>query len=97
LSIEGIFGDLQVGYFNLKLRYLNTYKLEEDILYSVFRDQKVEILSDEIELISKDFYSHRMLFSTNKEIEITFSDMEIKISSSIPESYKKEFCQIIFD
>lgn len=95
LSIEGIFGDLQVGYFILELLYSNVSKLEKDVLSSVFKGQKLEVLSDEIELISKNLHAHRILFSTNKEIEITFSDMKIKINNSSSENYKKEPCTLM--
>jgi hypothetical protein len=97
LSIVGIFGDLQVGYFNLEIRYLNIYKLEKDTLTSIFKGQKLEVLSDEVELISKNLYSHRLLFLSKKEVEIFFSNIEIKVSAASPDDYKKKICQLKFE
>lgn len=93
LRIEGIFGDLQTGYFKLKIEYLNISEPDINDLKTIFEGRTIEIISDEIELVSQRLFSHRLLFSTKKEIEIRFSDIEIKINSASTESYKKEICQ----
>ena len=94
LILEGVFGDLQVGYFSLKVNYINVSNINTDVLISNFRNQKVNVLSDEIEMISKNRFSHKMFFSTKKETEILFEDMEIAIRSEDQENFKTELCQI---
>ncbi len=93
LKIEGIFGDLENGYFKLEVKYLNISEPKIRVLKTIFEQQTIEVISDEIELVSPRLFSHRFLLSTKKKIEIRFSDIEIKINNASSESYKKETCQ----
>lgn len=91
--IEGVFGDLQSGYYLLEIKYVNISKLSEDVLVSVFKDQEIEVLSDEIEVFPENYFSHRMLFSTKKEINMAFKDIQIVIRNAAPKDYTKSYCQ----
>lgn len=92
LTIYGIFGDLQIGYFLLELSYMQVQNIQPDKLERIFKNQNIEILSDEFELLNTDLFAHRMLFSNGNEIEYIFKNIEIKMSNVIPEYYKKEDC-----
>ena len=92
--LEGIFGDLQIGYFFLKIKYLNIFPIFNSHLISVFKNKTLEILSDEIEIVQEGHYIHKLLFSTKQEIEIAFKDLAIEIRSSSPQNYKKKLCKL---
>ena len=89
LLLDGIFGDLQTGYFFLEIRYLGVSVLSEEILRSIFKDQVLEILSDEIEFFSENHFSHKMLFSSKKEIDVQFKDIQILIRNATSKDYRK--------
>lgn len=92
LLLDGIFGDLQTGYFFLQIRYLGVSGLSEEVLRAIFKDQVLEILSDEIELFSENYFSHKMLFSSKNEIDIQFKDIQIGIRTATSKDYKKYAC-----
>jgi hypothetical protein len=93
LTIRGVFGDLEVNYFILEMKYLMVSSLDLDSLMYVFKNQELEILSDEIEVLEKKMFSHRILFSTQRDIDIQFQDIELTVKNSHIEDYKKVCCQ----
>lgn len=93
LILRGVFGDLEFGYFILEIKYLNVYNLDVSIFNSIFKNQQIEILSDEIEVLKESLFSHRLLLSTHEDIDIQFEDIEIKIQNTISKNYKKLSCQ----
>ncbi len=90
LEFSGIFGDLQIGYFGLNIKYFDVYKMDTAFLKSLFYKEKAEILYDEIEILPDNKYSHKLIFTNGKEMEIIFNDIELKITNEIPANYKKE-------
>jgi hypothetical protein len=64
LIMEGVFGDLSIGYFKLKFKYKNVSGVLSNQLVNVFRNQVAEILIDEINIISDKKFSHSMIFSS---------------------------------
>lgn len=92
LLLDGIFGDLQMGYFFLEIRYLGISGLSEDVLNKIFKNQELEILSDEIEFIYDKHFSHKMLFSSKNDIDLQFTDIQIVIRNATPKDYKKYSC-----
>lgn len=94
VRIEGIFGDLQAGYFTLKIKYLNVLNLEEMKTFSSLQEEKLEILSDEIEMKSTNNFAHRILFSNKKEIEFLFEDLVIEMANASAKLYTKVHCQV---
>src|SRR5690606_26469321 len=93
LTIRGIFGDLEINYFILEMKYLMVSNHDLDSLMYVFKNQELEILSDEIEVLEKKLFSHRILFSTQKDIDIRFQDIELTVKNSAPADDKKLWCQ----
>lgn len=93
LMLRGVFGDLESGYSILEIKYLNVSDLNLDLLGPIFKNQEIEILSDEIEVLAENLFSHRILFSTQKDIDILFEDIELKVQNATPANYKKLCCQ----
>lgn len=93
LVIRGVFGDLESNYFILEIKYLMVSNVSIDSLLCIFKNQELEILSDEIEVLAKNLFSHRILFSTQKDIDIQFQDIELTVQNTSPESYKKLCCE----
>ncbi len=94
-ELEGVFGDLGFGYFGLTLKYNDVIPLNEALLKSTFEDKRLEILSNEIEILDENKYSHKIIFDNGKEFEIKFKNLELKIIESRPESYKRINCKLI--
>lgn len=94
LILKGVFGDLEVGYYFLEVKYLKVSNLEIDFLDSVFKNQEIEILSDEIEVLNENLFSHKILFSTKQDINIQFQDIKITIQNAKPKDYKKLHCHL---
>ena len=90
--LNGIFGDLQTKYFFLKIEYKNISNLNYEDLINVFQNQVVEILMDEIELVSDSVVSHKIIFSSKKEIDLHFEDVEISIRNADSSYYKNQVC-----
>ncbi len=78
LELEGIFGDLEMGYFFLHLVYQN---LECSNLEAIFDGSVFEIIFDEVEWLENKRYAHRMRFCTGKDLDLEFSDLVIKVKS----------------
>lgn len=95
LNMIGIFGDAQVGYFVLNIKYVNVSNLNEKNLGSTVNTKNLLILSDEIEKIEGNLYSHRMIFSSKRELEINFEKIEIKIQNANQKQYKMKTCKLI--
>jgi hypothetical protein len=77
LEIHVVSGDLQVGYNEVCLKYYGVTIIQSmgNRLSSIFRDD-VEILYDEIAL-EDNLYSHSLIFSNKKELEIVFKELEV--------------------
>lgn len=93
LLIRGVFGDLEVGYFFVSIKYLMVLNLDFNLLNSIFISDKLDVLSDEIEYLGDSYFSHRMLFSIKKDIDIQFKDIELEIQNANPRDYEKVRCQ----
>lgn len=92
LEIYGIFGDLQFGYFNLGLRYFNVDAINISKVHEIFLNKNIEILNDEIEILSEEKFSHRFIFQTKQEFEILFTDIEITVTNASSKEHKMEIC-----
>jgi hypothetical protein len=92
LILEGIFGDLQIGYFFLKIKYLNLINFDIQHLKNIYSNGFIQILSDEIELLFDKRYCHRMFFSNKNEFEINFSSIELEIIDAISNDYNIQNC-----
>ena len=68
-----------MGYFQLHMRYRD---LQADKLESVFDGSCHEIVNDEVEWLEDKRFAHRMRFSTDKVLELEFSDLEVKVLSA---------------
>src|SRR5690606_19101983 len=97
LIIRGVCGDLEINYFILEIKYLKVSNLNLDFVVYFFKNQELEFLSDEIEVLEENLVSHRILFSTQKDIDIQFQDIELTVQTSPPEGYKKLCCQFKID
>jgi hypothetical protein len=91
LFLEGIFGDLQTGYFSMEIKYIDIKEIDSTT-FAGLKDKKIEILSHEFEAVSDKRYVHRMIFSPGDELEIVFSDISINIQNLEPTAYKKSEC-----
>ncbi len=80
LRFDLLCGDLQVGYFDLEILYRNVDWdcLDQEALARRARDQRTEILYDEVERIADSDYEHRILFWPEDEIAIRFSDLKLQ-------------------
>jgi hypothetical protein len=93
LEIEGVFGDLLFSYYNLNLKYNILESIKLINLNEMFSGNKMEILNDEIEIISDEKFSHKFLFDTYQELEILFTDVEMKIKNESSKNFKHQKCQ----
>lgn len=89
LILNGSFGDLETGYFSLQLKYLGISNFDLNQVASLCKNQKLEILRDEIELLTTGGYSHRLFFAIKKELEIFFRNLEIEIKYIDAKDYYK--------
>lgn len=96
LILEGIFGDLQSGYFFLSAKYSNVRNMSKEVLVNLFDKKKLEIIRDEIELLSPNTYSHKIIFSSKIEIDVIFSDIQLNIKNSSQLHYKSQNCILEF-
>lgn len=92
LLLEAVCGDLQSKYYFLEIKYYGIYNLKDKVLMSIFKNQEIEILSDEIEFFSDEYFSHKMFFSSMKDIDIRFKDLQIIFRSATSNEYKKCLC-----
>ncbi|PCI91631.1 hypothetical protein COB11_08285 [Candidatus Aerophobetes bacterium] len=90
LVLNGIFGDLEIGYFSLRISYLELFSFESNYLEAIKEKPFLEILSDEIDITVDSQYLHRILFSSYDEIEIQFSSLSIELSEADSKDYKKQ-------
>lgn len=94
LAMKCVCGDLQIGYFLIKIKYLGLDGPKEEELLSVFDGRCIEILMDEIEILENQSYSHKMIFNTRSEIDIIFRKVEIDVRDSSSTGYKKKPCRV---
>ena len=73
-------GDLQSGYFDISLQYLQVeFSMDKIVcLAKLARSCQVELLYDEIDLDENSNYVHSLIFSSFDEISINFSALKIK-------------------
>ena len=96
-ELEGIFGDLDYGYFNLILKYYHIRSFNEELLKGLFENNKLEILSHEIESQGNNKYAHKIIFDNGKELEVVFKNLELKITDDISKNYKRVSCKLLID
>lgn len=94
LIVSGVFGDLQAGYFNMTIAYKNVQNLDILKIKNIFGSKESQILSDEIFLMNQQSFSHNILFSSYRELEIKFTDIELKINSVSPKNYFLKPCEL---
>ncbi len=94
LQIDGVFGDLSFGYFNLRIKYYNIIKINKNILKQLFENTKLEVLSDEVKILASEQYSHRIVFSTGKEIEVIFKNLLLEIGNEVSENFRNNRCTL---
>jgi hypothetical protein len=87
LTLDVFGGNLQSGYFIIILKYVQVeiLKMNNKINSGDF----LEIITNELEIIEKRMFSHKILFSNKNEIEIIFHDLTIHLSNKTPEDYEK--------
>lgn len=92
LELQILCGDLQLGYFFLAIEYLEVLNVSDIILTNFFKAKKLEVLSDEIKMLSKTSFSHKILFSNEQYIDIHFKDIRFFIKNANTKDYKKDYC-----
>jgi|GEM_PF-3153532 len=98
LIFYGVFGDLEIGYFNLKLEYKNVRNFNVNVAFDIFSKKIVEIVRDEIEIIEDKngiIFFHRFIFSNKSQFQIEFSDCSLKIENANAKNYKKKLCSLV--
>lgn len=95
LIFEYICGDLQFGYFGLKISYELIKKFKSSFLIELFNDKEMQILYDEIEILNQDIFEHRVLYENGSETTITFKKASITIWEEMPESFITGKCKVI--
>lgn len=96
LILSGIFGDLEVGYFKLEIHYKNIFDFDLDRTILFFSGKEIEILRDELEVISNSrYFVHRFIFSSKAEFKICFRDCYLKIGNATSKDYKKIPCSLL--
>jgi hypothetical protein len=93
LVLSGIFGDLEFGYYSLEIKYIHSF-IDKELLTQVFFNKEVEIIRDEIEMLSDNQFSHSIIFSSKDDIKISFSNLEIKIIDTIATEYNVKKCKL---
>jgi hypothetical protein len=94
LSLKGVFGDLNSGYFHLYLEYKNCQSNDMVKIKQTLSDQFLEVLSDEFELLESGKLKHSILFSNNSEVAFVFDDLKLNIENTSEKSYIKSACAI---
>ncbi len=92
--LSGIFGDLQTGYYLMKLNYMGVSNIEKTTLESMFSGKDLQILSDEIDLVNEGKFSHNLFFSSLEEIKLNFEDIKITLKSANSNEYKSKICEL---
>lgn len=98
LTLYGVFGDLEIGYFNLKIEYEKIKDFDLDATFCTFINKKMEVTRDELEVVEKNkgvIFVHRFLFSNKSEFQIKFCDCNLKIESANAKNYRKKFCSLV--
>jgi hypothetical protein len=95
LILSGIFGDLDSGYFKLKITYRNVTGFELTKSSEIFSNKVAEIIRDEIEVMDNKSFVHRFLLSNKAAYQIHFSDCGIEIETAKKTDYRKINCTFI--
>lgn len=76
-------GDLQVGYYDLKLVYNNTYIEDAELCawQGWIMNDDTEIIYDEIDVTHDIRYEHRILLEPEGEMRIVFQELQYSIHS----------------
>ena len=98
LFVFGVFGDLQVGYFSLRIEYENVH--EDDFYFAedFFKNQNLEIIRDEIDLFKGSHrvgFIHRFIFSNKSEFQIRFDNCSLFIKNASQKEYIKKKCSLV--
>ena len=80
LSLALRCGDLQLGYFDVDIRYSGVILTPQQLKVLSCRayDRSTEILIDEIDTQADGRFVHRLLFWPDNELGIIFSDLTIE-------------------
>jgi hypothetical protein len=91
LQIDLRAGDLQVGYCDLQLRYIEVLHLDGwPSLMEVFGQDSAEIVEDEIDASGSGEFEHRLLFSPNGEIFVRFRDFDFTLAPVAMREFTRE-------
>jgi hypothetical protein len=96
--LSGVFGDLEVGYFKLRIEYKGICNFDLRKTLAVFFKNKIEIIRDEIEVVKKNSnvnFVHRFIFSNKSEFQINFCDCSLEIESAALKDYVKKPCSLV--
>ena len=64
---------------------------------SIFENKNLEILSNEIEKLNRQKYSHQIIFDNGHEFEIEFKNLELRLINESSESYQRVNCKLLID
>ena len=95
LILEYICGDLQFGYFGLKISCDLIKSFENSFLINLFQNKMIQILYDEIEVFNNKKFTHSFLYENSSEIEIIFEKASILIWEESPKSFVPQKCKVI--
>lgn len=72
LELDLVCGDLQVGYFDLELKYegLEIEDYFPTLLDAIFKHTKIEVCHDEVDIDNSNRIVHRTIFYPEYEIEL---------------------------
>lgn len=73
-------GNLQSGYMDAKITYLEVERIVSDVeLVDFVRNREVELLYDEVDVV-KGAFTHSMLFDPTGEVAVTFRQFELDLT-----------------
>ena len=80
LTLDLVCGDLQIGYFDLRLQYrcVDWSSVDRKILARRALDEETEVLYDEVDRLADGSYEHRLLFWPEDEVAFRFSNFDFQ-------------------
>ncbi len=85
LTLELLCGDLQSGYFLLKLVYIGVSQNSRNL---EGLEKFVEIYANELESSNYKQFFHRLLLSNGSEVQVEFLDVSLQIYTKTAQDYK---------
>lgn len=95
LILSGIFGDLDIGYFKLKIKYKDIRNFNSEDTSELFMQKKMEIIRDEIGIEKSGIFVHRLIFSNQSEFQINFCECGLEIANATGKDYTKTPCSLV--